>query len=138
MSDRLSPEMFKKYQGTPNIRQKVGGNEGDDYWIAEHLMKFAMTDEAYLDLIGSIRIRKHQPKDGSPPKSVPGGMQIWVEVDLRDGEVIRWWYVDARITFTAQPWFQLNEILLLAPSHWPPALRNQYPNAIPSVCLYSV
>lgn len=62
-------------------------------------------------------------------------MQIWVEIDLRDGEVIRWWYVDARIVFTAQNWFKLNEILLLAPSHWPLPLKNQYPNAVPSVCI---
>ncbi len=136
MRNRLSDELAEKYKGTPNIRQMSGGNDGDDYWIADLFMQHAMTDEAYLDLIGSIRTRKLKPTDGSPPKSAPDGMQIWVEIDLRDGEVIRWWYVDARIVFTAQNWFKLNEILLLAPSHWPPALKNQYPGAVPSVCLY--
>ena len=31
MRNRLSDELAEKYKGTPNIRQRVGGNEGDDY-----------------------------------------------------------------------------------------------------------
>lgn len=131
MSHVVSPEMAALHAEwvSPNSEGKP---------IPNMFLQHVMPDEAHLDLIGSVRIRKHQPKDGSPPMSAPVGMQIWVEIDLRDAEVIRWWYVDARIVFMAQNWFQLNEILLLAPSHWPLALKNQYPNAIPSVCLYSV
>jgi hypothetical protein len=131
MTNRLSPEMFEKYEGTPRIRQ-----HSDGHWIADMFMQHSMPDEAYLDLLGRVRIRKYQTGDGKVPMAAPPGMQLWVEIDLKDRYVCRWWFVDDRIVFVVQNWFNLNEILLLAPSHWPAALKNQYPNAIPSVCLH--
>lgn len=65
------------------------------------------------------------------------GQDASVTIDLVDNSVIRWWYIDARIQIINEPWFTLNEVFLLPPSHWSPTMKNAYPGAVPSVCIHS-
>lgn len=131
MTNRLSPEIVAKYEGTPWIRQ-----HSDGHWIPNYINLSQVTDEVFKDLVGTTRTRPHQAGDARPPISCPEKMQVIVTIDLADNSVIRWWYVDARIQIINEPWFNLNEVFLLPPSHWSPTMKNMYPGAVPSVCIH--
>lgn len=131
MSNRLTPEIAAKYEGTPWIRQ-----HSDGYWIPNYINLSQVTDEIYKDLIDKVRTRPIKSGDGHPPVSCPEKMQVIVTIDLSENRVIRWWYIDARIQIVLEQWFNLNEVFLLAPSHWPQMMRNLYPGAVPSFCIH--
>lgn len=125
MSTGLSPELVAKWPQF--VRQ-----HSDGHYIADRVSIYAMPDEAYKELVGGSRIRKHLHGDGSPPYGCPDSMQVWVKVDTSDNTIVDYILVDARLQLIANVDFNLSEIINLPPEKWSVTMRNRYPGAVPT------
>lgn len=103
------------------------------YPMPNFIREHEMSDEVYKDLIGGIRTREWKAGDGSCLFACPKGKKTWVKVDTDSAEVLAYIQVDERIPLINEPWFDLAEVISLAPSHWSSAMKSRYPGAIPSV-----
>ena len=125
MTKGLSPELVAKWPQF--VRQ-----HSDGHYIPDLMQIYLLPDEAYKELIGGVRIRKHRPGDGSPPYGCPETMQVWVRIDTRDDSIYDYILVDARLQLIGNADLDLTEIINLPPERWSAMMRNRYPGALPT------